>query len=216
MAAGPQSAGGAVGLRGARAGARGRFPGGLFPSGPGNAGQFPGGTLPGGLPGGVRGGLSGGLGNETANAQIVQLLQADAGVSTWAAATIGANSAAPLELATGQSVMAIGGFTGSDPAPALAQFQGYVAQGEVHYFIAGGRGAAGGLGVSGSDRAAGGTGTGSTGGLFGQLPGGGGTRGASSGTATQITEWVTAHYTAETVGGVTVYDLTRPLSGSGG
>ncbi len=34
--------------------------------------------------------------------------------------------------------MAIGGFNGSDPSPTLAQFQTYVAQGEIHYFLSGG------------------------------------------------------------------------------
>ena len=48
--------------------------------------------------------------------------------------------AAPLELATGKAVMAIGGFVGSDPYPTLAQFQRYVAAGEIHYFVAGGAG----------------------------------------------------------------------------
>jgi len=37
---------------------------------------------------------------------------------------------------------------------------------------------------------------------------GGGGMGASSGTAGQITAWVAAHFTATTVGGSTVYDLT--------
>lgn len=44
-----------------------------------------------------------------------------------------------LELATGASVMAIGGFTGADDAPAPAQFQRYVADHEVRYFIDGER-----------------------------------------------------------------------------
>jgi hypothetical protein len=39
-------------------------------------------------------------------------------------------------------------------------------------------------------------------------PGGGG----SSTDASQITAWVQAHFTATTVGGVTVYDLTAPKS----
>ena len=34
--------------------------------------------------------------------------------------------------------MAIGGFTGSDPSPTLAQFQQYVADGDISYFISGG------------------------------------------------------------------------------
>ena len=72
---------------------------------------------------------SAGPGNQTANAEVVALIDADAGY-TWAAATISANAAAPLELATGQPVMAIGGFTGSDPAPTLAQFQQYVSEGQ--------------------------------------------------------------------------------------
>ncbi|HXQ57822.1 MAG TPA: glycosyl transferase, partial [Actinomycetes bacterium] len=33
----------------------------------------------------------------------------------------------------------IGGFNGSDPAPTLEQFQQYVAEGNVHYFLGGGR-----------------------------------------------------------------------------
>ena len=46
-------------------------------------------------------------------------------------------TASSLELKTGASVMAIGGFTGSDNSPTLAQFQAYVADHEVRYFIAG-------------------------------------------------------------------------------
>lgn len=34
--------------------------------------------------------------------------------------------------------MAIGGFNGSDPSPSLAEFQQYVAGGQIHYFLAGG------------------------------------------------------------------------------
>ena len=72
--------------------------------------------------------------------------------------------------------MAIGGFTGSDPAPTLAEFKQLVAAHEIHYFVASGGGAGG--------------------------PGGG------SGNGSQITAWVKQHFTARTVGGMTVYDLT--------
>ncbi|MCT7656867.1 ArnT family glycosyltransferase [Mycobacterium deserti] len=58
----------------------------------------------------------------------------------WAAATVGSMLAGDLELKTGASVMAIGGFTGSDNSPTLAQFQAYVADGQVRYFIPGHRG----------------------------------------------------------------------------
>ena len=42
---------------------------------------------------------------------------------TWVAATVGSNNASGYQLATGDPVMAIGGFNGSDPSPTLAQFQ---------------------------------------------------------------------------------------------
>ena len=54
------------------------------------------------------------------------------------AAAVGANNAAGYQLASQQPVMAIGGFNGSDPSPTLAQFQQYVADGQVHWFIDGG------------------------------------------------------------------------------
>jgi hypothetical protein len=81
--------------------------------------------------------------------------------------------------------MAIGGFNGTDPSPTLSQFQTYVAQGKIHYFIAGGRGFGG--------------------------PGGGGANGTTS-TSSQITSWIQSHYTSQTIGGVTVYDLTKPAT----
>ena len=58
---------------------------------------------------------------------------------SWVAAAVGANSAAGIQLATGEPVMAIGGFNGSDPAPTLEQFQRYVAEGRIHWFLGGGR-----------------------------------------------------------------------------
>ncbi len=58
----------------------------------------------------------------------------------WAAATIGSHGASSLELATGKAVLAIGGFSGGDNWPTLKQFQRYVADRQVRYFIAGGNG----------------------------------------------------------------------------
>jgi 4-amino-4-deoxy-L-arabinose transferase-like glycosyltransferase len=57
--------------------------------------------------------------------------------SRWAAASVGSFTVSDLELKTGTSLMAIGGFSGGDPWPTLAQFQHYVADGQVRYFIAG-------------------------------------------------------------------------------
>ena len=45
--------------------------------------------------------------------------------------------------------MAIGGFNGTDPAPTLAQFEKYVSEGKIHYFIASGGGGFGGFGGGG-------------------------------------------------------------------
>ncbi|MFQ6227002.1 hypothetical protein [Nocardia sp. NPDC002869] len=47
---------------------------------------------------------------------------------------------AGYHLAGDVPVMSIGGFGGGDPSPTLEQFQQYVADGAIHYFIAGGRG----------------------------------------------------------------------------
>ncbi len=65
---------------------------------------------------------------------------------------VGANSAAGVQLAAGEPVMAIGGFNGTDPTPTLAQFVADVRAGQVHYFLAGGAGG-GGAGSSASSQA---------------------------------------------------------------
>ncbi len=64
-------------------------------------------------------------------------LTSDASDYRWVAATIGAQNAASYQLATNLPVMAVGGFNGSDPSPTLEQFQAYVAEGRIHYFIGG-------------------------------------------------------------------------------
>ncbi|WP_409463496.1 ArnT family glycosyltransferase [Amycolatopsis sp. GA6-003] len=87
----------------------------------------------------------------------------------WAAATTGSQSAASLELASGKSVIGIGGWSGNDPAPTLEEFKQYVAAGEVAYYVDGGR----------------------------------------AGESNDIAEWVAANFAATTIGGETVYQLTR-------
>jgi response regulator RpfG family c-di-GMP phosphodiesterase len=63
----------------------------------------------------------------------------DARAAPWVAAAVGSNSAAGVQLATGEPVVAIGGFNGSDPAPTLEQFQRCVAEARIHRFLGGGR-----------------------------------------------------------------------------
>ena len=95
--------------------------------------------------------MTGLLNGSTASAEMVQLLQADASDYTWAAAAVGSYNASGYQLASGVPVMPIGGFNGTDPSPTLAQFQQYVAEGRIHYFLGGGR--MGGGSMGGSDSA---------------------------------------------------------------
>ncbi|GHH44677.1 glycosyltransferase family 39 protein [Lentzea cavernae] len=88
---------------------------------------------------GRMGGMSGLLDATTPDAEVVTLLRADASSYRWAAATIGSNNAAGLQLASGLPVMALGGFNGTDPAPTLEQFQEMVRSGQIHYYAAAGR-----------------------------------------------------------------------------
>ena len=103
------------------------------------------------------------------------MLDANSSDYTWVAATVGANNASGYQLATDDPVMAIGGFNGSDPAPTLEQFQQFVSEGKIHFFIAGGN-------IGGSN--------------------------GGSSASSAISAWVSANFTAQTVGGVTLYDLT--------
>ena len=202
--AGPALAPALGGLAGARGVADARGLGGrLFPGGgaagrgevaggeagrggfPGPAGRFAG-ARPGGFPGGFGG-------SATVTGTFARLLETGASRYRWAAATDGSDSAAAMELATGGvPVMAIGGFRGTDPAPSLAEFEKLVSSRGIHYYVAGRPG--GGFGGFGG-RGIGGTGGGST-------------------DAAQISAWVQAHFTARTVGGMTVYNLTAPAAGS--
>ena len=84
------------------------------------------------------GGMGGLLGATTPSSEMVAALKSGASNYTWAAAVVGSNNAAGYQLATELPVMAVGGFNGTDPSPTLEQFQQLVAQGKIHYFIAGG------------------------------------------------------------------------------
>ncbi len=104
--------------------------------------------------------------------------------------------------------MAIGGFSGTDPTPTLAEFQKMVSSREVHYFVAGGSGG-GFRGALGDRSGAGGF---SSDAGRGSIGAGTAARGGGASDAPQITSWVEAHFTAKTVGGTTVFDLTGRCS----
>ncbi|WP_149826959.1 ArnT family glycosyltransferase [Streptomyces tailanensis] len=100
----------------------------------------------GGRMGGGGGGMGGLLNGATVSDEAKELLEKNASDYTWAAAAIGAQNAASYQLSTGEPVMAIGGFNGTDPSPTLAEFKKYVEDGKIHYFISSGSG--GGMGGS--------------------------------------------------------------------
>lgn len=87
----------------------------------------------GGMPGV---GMGGGMGGETAaSTELTELLKSSS--AKWSAIVSGASQAANLELASGTSVIALGGWNGGDPYPTLAHFQDMVDRGEIGYFISG-------------------------------------------------------------------------------
>jgi hypothetical protein len=153
-------------------GSNGTPPGGFGSFGPGPLGQ-------GGFIGGPgQGGIGGLLDASAASPELIAALQADAGAYTWTAATTGSNNAAGIALSSQTSVMAIGGFNGSDPSPTLEQFQADVAAGRIHYYVAT-QDAAGFRGTQGGSNA-----------------------------AAEIAAWVESTFARTTIGGATVYDLT--------
>lgn len=152
-------------------------------------GQTGAGRSAGGKAGAGRGGMGGGMGGLNGGTRVStaakKLLSANASSYTWVAATVGSNTAASYQLATGGPVMAIGGYNGTDAAPTLAQFKQLVAQHKIHYFVAGDVGGAqGGQSASSSGSSA----------------------------ATRITAWVKATYKSTTVGSTTMYDLSSVAS----
>ncbi|HKV22910.1 MAG TPA: glycosyltransferase family 39 protein [Mycobacterium sp.] len=123
-------------------------------------------------------------GDESTNTDLAGVL---AGTHTeWSAATNGSQSAAALEVSSGTSVMAIGGWSG-DPVPTLQAFIDDVHAGKIAYYVEAGRG-----GLSPD------SGHGDV--IFGH------TRSAAH--TREIAQWVAAHYRGTVIGESTVYRLT--------
>ena len=110
---------------------------------------------------------------------LVRELDRGAAGYRWVVATVGDLPAGGYQLATGDPAMAIGGWTGGDPAPSLAQFKEMVTQRQVHYFIPASTygGIVLGASQAGSD-------------------------------ACQVTGWVERNFAPQRVSGVVVYDLS--------
>ena len=145
----PGVAGGAGGFSAGVAGGAGGFSpgvaGGISRSSAGGPLGSSGASAPSG-----RGTAGGFLDSSTPGKELTSLLEKNESKYTWIAAVVGADSAAGYQLATDHAVMAIGGFNGTDPAPTLAEFETYVHEGKIHYFIATSGPGSGGSGTSAS------------------------------------------------------------------
>jgi 4-amino-4-deoxy-L-arabinose transferase-like glycosyltransferase len=75
-----------------------------------------------------------GFGQDADNPHLEAMLSATH--TDWSAAILRSSAAANLELKTDTAVMAIGGFSGRDPVPSLSQFQQYIADHRVTYYVA--------------------------------------------------------------------------------
>lgn len=114
--------------------------------------------------------------------EVSRMLAANSDDYTWVAAATGSLEASGYQLATGDPVMPIGGFGGADPAPTLQQFQQYVGDGRIHYYLESSH-----PGMPSFDNAS-----------------------DSTSESALIGDWVKQHYTPTIVDGVTLYDLTSP------
>ena len=87
-----------------------------------------------------------GSNNETsqANSQLVQYLLEHQNGATWLVAVASANESAAIQLTSGQPVMAVGGFNGSDTPLTLEQFKQLVKTGKVRYYAISSHGRGGG------------------------------------------------------------------------
>jgi hypothetical protein len=134
----------------------------------------------GGPSGGLRsGGLAGGGGGVSVSPALAKALESGAGAYRWVAATAGSTSAASFELATG-----------GDPVMALGGFNGNGGDLSLASFIHYVRAGEIHYFIAGGG-------------------GGGGPGGGTSDTSAAITSWVQSHFSSETVGGVTLYDLSH-------
>ncbi|PAZ15313.1 hypothetical protein CLM62_14060 [Streptomyces sp. SA15] len=150
---GGTQAGQAGGFPGGQQGQNGETPGGgqMVPGG-GN-GELPEdqsgtGGQPSGVGGGNGGGFGGGMGG--ASSELVSYLEKHQDGAKWLLAVSSSQSAAQLILSSGEPVISMWGWSGSDKAMTLAKLKELVKKGELHYIQIGGGGMGGGPG-GGSD-----------------------------------------------------------------
>ena len=101
--------------------------------GPAGFGAAPSGTA---RSGAARGGAG------AASSKLIAYLRAHQGSAKYLVAANGSQTTAPIIIATGKAVVTIGGFSGGDTAPTVAQLAAMVARGELKYVLVGGSGGA--------------------------------------------------------------------------
>jgi 4-amino-4-deoxy-L-arabinose transferase-like glycosyltransferase len=106
-----------------------------MPFGGGSLGARPGGP---GTPPGLGGPGAASPQESTVDRSLVDYLLANQGGAEFLVAVGGAVAAEPIIIATGEPVMAIGGFLGFDLAPTLTEFQQMVAARKVRFLLVGG------------------------------------------------------------------------------
>ncbi|GGS17481.1 hypothetical protein GCM10010238_01820 [Streptomyces griseoviridis] len=134
-------------------GGSGTEAGGTPPSGSGGrtGGQADGqadgqsGEAAGGPGGGTGGGMGGGMGGG-ASTELVAYLKKHQDGAEWLLAVSGSQSAAQLILSSGEPVISMWGWSGSDRAMTLAKLKDLVKNGQLHYIQVSGGGTGGGMG----------------------------------------------------------------------
>ena len=86
---------------------------------------------------------AGGLGEHNADTALIRYLQAHRGSAKYLIAMVSSNAADSIILETNQPVMALGGFSGSDPILTTTQLAALVKSGAVRFFLLNGSGGAG-------------------------------------------------------------------------
>jgi len=115
------------------------------------------------------------------DSKLIAYLEAHQGTATYLVATPSSNAADTIILATGKAVMALGGFTGTDPILTSAQLQSLIQKGVVRYFLING----------GDTRSDATTGSGSASGAVINV-------GGPNGSSNTAVQWVEQHCTTVT------------------
>ncbi|WP_067710620.1 ArnT family glycosyltransferase [Nocardia yamanashiensis] len=136
-------------------------------------------------------------GNNQLDPQIAELITT-AG-TRWAAVAVGASDVSTLELQTGAPLLAVGGFSGRDDFPTLEQFQQYVADHQIGYYLVRQR----------QQSQEGEQAENIEGQQADPTAPNAQRREPDQSTSAKITAWVKANYPETTIGNMTVYRLTQ-------